>query len=125
MIEILVHVYQCFLCISGEGQGKGQYKTSVHALASVIRNEGVRAVYRGYTSSHSMKQREKSPSLHIHISSLIFFFSLILNFSLGAGLLRQATYTTTRLGVFQWLSDLTTRKGKQSSFFVKVRLFSL
>lgn len=24
---------------------------------------------------------------------------------LSAGLLRQATYTTTRLGVFQWLED--------------------
>jgi solute carrier family 25 oxoglutarate transporter 11 len=72
--------------LSGEGQGKGQYKTSVHAVVSIVRNEGVRAVYRG----------------------------------LGAGLLRQATYTTTRLGVFQWLSDLTSRHGKQSSFSIKL-----
>jgi len=58
----------------------------VHAVVSIVRNEGVRAVYRG----------------------------------LGAGLLRQATYTTTRLGVFQWLSDLTSRHGKQSSFSIKL-----
>jgi solute carrier family 25 oxoglutarate transporter 11 len=40
--------------------------------------------------------------------------------SLGAGLLRQATYGMTRLGVFQYLNDLTVSKEKTSSFFTKV-----
>eukprot|EP01122_Echinamoeba_exundans_P001429 TRINITY_DN11488_c0_g1_i1.p1 TRINITY_DN11488_c0_g1~~TRINITY_DN11488_c0_g1_i1.p1 ORF type:complete len:313 (-),score=87.17 TRINITY_DN11488_c0_g1_i1:73-975(-) len=44
---------------------------------------------------------------------------------LSAGLMRQATYTTTRLGVFQWLEDTYKAKqkpGEQSSFFAKLAM---
>jgi solute carrier family 25 oxoglutarate transporter 11 len=40
---------------------------------------------------------------------------------LSAGLLRQATYTTTRLGVYQYLTDATAPKdGSQTSFLTKL-----
>lgn len=51
--------------------GKKEYRSSFHALRSIIANEGVFAVYNG----------------------------------LSAGLLRQATYTTTRLGTYTWLFE--------------------
>lgn len=52
----------------GEG-GKKEYKTSVHLIRAIIKNEGLFAMYNG----------------------------------LSAGLLRQATYTTARLGVYNAL----------------------
>ncbi|XP_070561717.1 mitochondrial 2-oxoglutarate/malate carrier protein-like [Ptychodera flava] len=58
--------------LSGEGGGARQYKTSGHALVSILRNEGIFGIYTG----------------------------------LSAGLLRQATYTTTRLGVYTMLFDM-------------------
>lgn len=51
--------------------GKKEYKTSLHAFASIAKNEGIIRMYDG----------------------------------LSAGLLRQATYTTTRLGVYTWLFE--------------------
>lgn len=51
--------------------GKKEYRSSIHALTSIVRNEGVLAVYNG----------------------------------LSAGLLRQATYTTTRLGTYTYLFE--------------------
>lgn len=56
--------------MSGIG-GKKEYRSSFHALRSIVAKEGVLAVYNG----------------------------------LSAGLLRQATYTTTRLGVYTWLFE--------------------
>uniref|UniRef100_A0A8I5YBI3 Mitochondrial 2-oxoglutarate/malate carrier protein n=1 Tax=Rattus norvegicus TaxID=10116 RepID=A0A8I5YBI3_RAT len=50
--------------LSGEGAKTREYKTSFHALTSILKAEGLRGIYTG----------------------------------LSAGLLRQATYTTTRLG---------------------------
>ena len=41
---------------------------------------------------------------------------------LGAGLLRQATYTTTRLGVYTWLFELCSSSGQPPSFITKAAL---
>lgn len=41
---------------------------------------------------------------------------------LSAGLLRQATYTTTRLGVYSWLFENFSEQGKPPSFLVKAAL---
>ncbi|KAH3822354.1 mitochondrial 2-oxoglutarate/malate carrier protein-like [Dreissena polymorpha] len=71
--------------LSGEGGAKRQYKTSFHALKSIIANEGVLAVYTG----------------------------------LSAGLLRQATYTTTRLGLYTSMFEYATREGKNPNFAMK------
>ncbi|KAI6234113.1 Mitochondrial 2-oxoglutarate/malate carrier protein [Aphelenchoides fujianensis] len=62
--------------------GKKEYRSSFHALRSIIANEGLLTVYTG----------------------------------LSAGLARQATYTTTRLGVYTWLQD------KAPSFAMKAAL---
>lgn len=55
--------------LSGAGGKSKEYKTSLHLIRGVIKNEGFFALYAG----------------------------------LSAGLLRQATYTTTRLGIYTWL----------------------
>lgn len=57
--------------LSGMGSKGKEHKTSFHLIMSIIRNEGIGAMYTG----------------------------------LSAGLLRQATYTTTRLGVYSWLFE--------------------
>ncbi|XP_050293226.1 mitochondrial 2-oxoglutarate/malate carrier protein-like [Anthonomus grandis grandis] len=41
---------------------------------------------------------------------------------LSAGLLRQATYTTTRLGIYTWLFDLFTFDGKPPNFAIKASI---
>ena len=41
---------------------------------------------------------------------------------LSAGLLRQATYTTTRLGIYMTLFDMCTKDGKAPNFFMKMGL---
>jgi len=41
---------------------------------------------------------------------------------LSAGLLRQATYTTSRLGIYTWLFEKFSDKGKPPSFFMKAAL---
>lgn len=55
--------------------GKKEFKSSGHALRTIIANEGFLAVYNG----------------------------------LSAGLARQATYTTTRLGTYTWLFEKFSR----------------
>lgn len=57
--------------ISGAGGAKKEYANTFDAFTKILKNEGVRGIYRG----------------------------------LGAGLLRQATYTTTRMGVYTGLND--------------------
>lgn len=57
--------------MSGVGGASRAHKTSIHAIASILRNEGFFGVYNG----------------------------------LSAGLLRQASYTTTRLGVYTSLFE--------------------
>ncbi|XP_015283385.1 PREDICTED: mitochondrial 2-oxoglutarate/malate carrier protein [Gekko japonicus] len=72
--------------LSGEGAKTKEYKTSFHAVGSILRKEGVRGIYTG----------------------------------LSAGLLRQATYTTTRLGIYTILFEkLTGEDGRPPNFFVK------
>lgn len=57
--------------LSGAGAKGREYRTSLHALGSILRQEGLRGIYTG----------------------------------LSAGLLRQATYTTTRLGIYSVLLE--------------------
>ncbi|KAK6478020.1 mitochondrial 2-oxoglutarate/malate carrier protein [Huso huso] len=72
--------------LSGEGSKTREYKTSFHALSSILRNEGLRGIYTG----------------------------------LSAGLLRQATYTTTRLGIYTILFEkMTAVDGTPPSFLMK------
>ncbi|XP_034936952.1 mitochondrial 2-oxoglutarate/malate carrier protein-like [Chelonus insularis] len=56
------------------------------------------------------------------ISSIVKSEGILAMYSgLSAGLLRQATYTTTRLGVYTWLFELASKDG-QPSFIVKAAL---
>ncbi|XP_030043599.1 mitochondrial 2-oxoglutarate/malate carrier protein [Microcaecilia unicolor] len=72
--------------LSGEGAKTKEYKTSFHAVGSILRKEGLRGIYTG----------------------------------LSAGLLRQATYTTTRLGIYTILFEkLTKEDGTPPNFFMK------
>uniref|UniRef100_A0A8C5FSB1 Solute carrier family 25 member 11 n=1 Tax=Gadus morhua TaxID=8049 RepID=A0A8C5FSB1_GADMO len=72
--------------LSGQGSKAREYKTSFHALVSILKNEGVGGIYTG----------------------------------LSAGLLRQATYTTTRLGIYTILFEKMTRPdGTPPSFIMK------
>uniref|UniRef100_A0A8C9S4D3 Mitochondrial 2-oxoglutarate/malate carrier protein n=1 Tax=Scleropages formosus TaxID=113540 RepID=A0A8C9S4D3_SCLFO len=72
--------------LSGQGSKAREYKTSLHAVASILRNEGFRGIYTG----------------------------------LSAGLLRQATYTTTRLGIYTVLFErLSKADGTPPNFFIK------
>jgi len=41
---------------------------------------------------------------------------------LSAGLLRQASYTTTRLGIYTWLFEISSSDGKPPSFLMKASL---
>jgi solute carrier family 25 oxoglutarate transporter 11 len=61
------------LQLSGEGGGAKVHKSTLHAISSVVRAEGLGNLYNG----------------------------------LSAALFRQVTYTTTRMGVFQYLMDQT------------------
>uniref|UniRef100_A0A914W2Q8 Mitochondrial 2-oxoglutarate/malate carrier protein n=1 Tax=Plectus sambesii TaxID=2011161 RepID=A0A914W2Q8_9BILA len=68
--------------------GKKEYRSSLHAIRSIIAKEGVFSLYTG----------------------------------LSAGLLRQATYTTTRLGIYTWLFEKFSAKDKSPSFWTKAGL---
>lgn len=72
--------------LSGVGATSREYKTSFHALISILKNEGVGGIYTG----------------------------------LSAGLLRQATYTTTRLGIYTILFEkMTGPDGRPPNFLIK------
>ncbi|XP_045067833.1 mitochondrial 2-oxoglutarate/malate carrier protein [Coregonus clupeaformis] len=72
--------------LSGQGGKAREYKTSFHALASILKNEGLGGIYTG----------------------------------LSAGLLRQATYTTTRLGIYTVLFEkMTGPDGTPPNFLMK------
>lgn len=71
--------------LSGEGGKAREHKTSLHAIRSIMRNEGIIGMYTG----------------------------------LSAGLLRQATYTTTRLGVYTVLFEYFSKDGKPPNFAMK------
>ncbi|KAJ7394499.1 hypothetical protein OS493_000313 [Desmophyllum pertusum] len=75
--------------MSGVGGAVKAHKSSLHAIASILRQEGFFGVYNG----------------------------------LSAGLLRQATYTTTRLGVFTSLMEkFKSPDGTPPSFLMKCGL---
>ncbi|KAJ8008643.1 hypothetical protein DPEC_G00107000 [Dallia pectoralis] len=72
--------------LSGQGGKVREYRTSFHALASILKNEGLGGIYTG----------------------------------LSAGLLRQATYTTTRLGIYTVLFEkMTGSDGTPPKFLMK------
>jgi solute carrier family 25 oxoglutarate transporter 11 len=71
--------------LSGEGGKAREHKTSLHAIKSIMKAEGIIGMYTG----------------------------------LSAGLLRQATYTTTRLGVYTVLFEQLTQDGKPPNFLMK------
>jgi len=71
--------------LSGEGGKAKEHKTSIHAIKSVIRNEGLSGLYVG----------------------------------LSAGLLRQASYTTVRMGVYSTLFEKLSGEGKPPGFLMK------
>ncbi|XP_060526668.1 mitochondrial 2-oxoglutarate/malate carrier protein-like [Cylas formicarius] len=74
--------------MSGLGVRTKEHRTTFHLMVHIIRNEGLLALYNGFT----------------------------------AGLFRQATYTTTRLGVFTWLFDVFTVDGQTPGLSLKVGL---
>lgn len=59
--------------IKNRMQLSGTKTSTLNVVSSILKNEGVLAMYSG----------------------------------LSAGLLRQATYTTTRLGIYTWLMELS------------------
>ncbi|XP_071943934.1 mitochondrial 2-oxoglutarate/malate carrier protein-like [Antedon mediterranea] len=72
--------------LSGIGGAAKEHKTSLHAVKSILKNEGFIGIYTG----------------------------------LSAGLLRQATYTTTRLGIYTTLFDMVSGpEGQPPSFMLK------
>lgn len=75
--------------MSGVGGAVKTHQTSIHAIMSILRNEGFFGVYNG----------------------------------LSAGLLRQASYTTTRLGVYTSLYERFKKPdGSPPNFFKKCAL---
>ncbi|XP_011500047.1 PREDICTED: mitochondrial 2-oxoglutarate/malate carrier protein-like [Ceratosolen solmsi marchali] len=73
--------------IKNRMQLSGTKSSTVSVISSIIKNEGILAMYSG----------------------------------LSAGLLRQATYTTTRLGIYTWLFEIVSKDG-QPSFIKKTGL---
>ncbi|GAB1602135.1 mitochondrial 2-oxoglutarate/malate carrier protein-like, partial [Argonauta hians] len=74
--------------LSGEGGKAREHKTSLHAIRSILKNEGITGMYTG----------------------------------LSAGLLRQASYTTTRLGIYTMLFDKFSSPDKPPGFFTKAAI---
>ena len=65
----------------------------------------------------------KKPSTFSVISNIIKNEGLsTLYTGLSAGLLRQATYTTTRLGIYTWLFETFSTEGVPPGFFMKAAL---
>ncbi|KAK6291603.1 hypothetical protein J4Q44_G00373870 [Coregonus suidteri] len=87
--------------LSGQGGKAREYKTSFHALASILKNEGLGGIYTGL-SAGLLRQATYTTT------------------SLSAGLLRQATYTTTRLGIYTVLFEkMTGPDGTPPNFLMK------
>ena len=80
------------VCIAGEGGAVREHKTSFHAISRVIRSEGVLGLYNGW-----------APLVCSQLCALGMMLDRL--YRLSAGLLRQATYSTTRLGIYQSLYD--------------------
>jgi len=65
----------------------------------------------------------KKPSTFSVISNIIKNEGIsTLYTGLSAGLLRQATYTTTRLGIYTWLFETFSTEGSPPGFFMKAAL---
>lgn len=74
--------------LSGEGGKAREHKTSLHAIRSIMKQEGLFGMYAG----------------------------------LSAGLLRQASYTTVRMGVYTILFEKISSDGKPPNFFAKAAI---
>ncbi|KAM7539329.1 hypothetical protein Aperf_G00000059239 [Anoplocephala perfoliata] len=75
--------------VSGEGGAARTYNSTLHAISTIVRQEGPLKIYAG----------------------------------LSAGLLRQATYTTTRLGIYTSLFECVSSRSKSGgppSFLAKL-----
>lgn len=70
-------------------------------------------------SGEGGKAREYATSFHAFRGILAKEGVFAMYSGLSAGLLRQATYTTTRLGVYSWLFDLASSDGKPPNFLTK------
>lgn len=75
--------------IKNRMQLSGTRVSTISVISSILKNEGILALYSG----------------------------------LSAGLLRQGTYTTTRLGIYTWLSEIAS-KDSQPNFFMKALIGS-
>lgn len=75
--------------IKNRMQLSGTKTSTVNIVSSILKNEGVLALYSG----------------------------------LSAGLLRQCTYTTTRLGIYTWLFEIAS-KDRQPNFLMKALIGS-
>jgi len=61
--------------------------------------------------------------LHCTMVKFTHVFFMFLTFlGLSAGLARQATYTTTRLGLYSWLFEFCSHEGRSPSFAIKAGL---
>ena len=105
------------------GSGKKEYKTSLHAIRAIFQNEGIVGMYAGlvchYGFSHLVHRLPDTVAtfcqlkfdymftlMVVHCHTVMVIFSPI---RLSAGLLRQATYTTTRMGMYTMLMEKFTK----------------
>lgn len=74
-------------------------------------------------SGEGGKTREYKTSFHAFRGIMAKEGIVAMYSGLSAGLLRQATYTTTRLGIFSWLFDLATGSdGTPPNFVTKAAI---
>lgn len=85
----------CFRTTGAEGVAR-EHKTSFHAVFNIVKKEGVFGVYNGLENIIA-----SLPNCGIEIKCIMLY---LIN-RLSAGLMRQATYTTTRLGVYTTLFE--------------------
>ncbi|KAL1505281.1 hypothetical protein ABEB36_004879 [Hypothenemus hampei] len=76
-------------------------------------------------SGQGAKTKEYKTSFHVLTDIVRNEGVLTLYNGLSAGLLRQATYTTTRLGIYTWLFDLLSHDGKPPNFAIKTSIAML
>ena len=86
--------------------------SSASVLMNVVRNEGFTTLYNGLSAGY---KRIHTFQKGLTVQNVSFIPPI--------SLLRQATYTTTRLGIYTWLFEtFTDPQGKPPSFFMKAAL---
>ncbi|CAH1131770.1 unnamed protein product [Ceutorhynchus assimilis] len=76
-------------------------------------------------SGQGGRTKQHKTSLHVLLDVVRNEGILPLYNGLSAGIMRQATYTTTRLGIYTWLFDLLTFGDKPPNFFIKASIAML